>query len=141
MGEAKLKRRSHAAILSGQPGCIYCAGTNVAATIEHMPPISAFRGRQRPKGLEFPACQACNNGTGRSDLVGALLARVWPDASSEIQRTDIVKLLRAVANNVPGLLEEMDVGRGAEKIARKHHNLADDVHPMRADGPLLTHHI
>jgi hypothetical protein len=48
---------------------------------------------------------------------------------------------RAVANNVPGLLEEMDVGRGAEKIARKRYNLAQDVHPMRADGPLLTHHI
>jgi hypothetical protein len=119
MGEAKLKRRSHAAVLSGQPACIYCGGANVAATIEHMPPISVFRGRQRPKGLEFPACQACNHGTGRSDLVGALLARVWPDAGSEIQRADIVKLLRAVANNVPGLLEEMDVGRGAEKNRAK----------------------
>jgi hypothetical protein len=68
MGEAKRNLRAHAAILADAAGCIYCAGENVATTIEHMPPISLFEGRQRPKGLEFPACQPCNNGTGHSDL-------------------------------------------------------------------------
>jgi hypothetical protein len=37
MGQAKLKRRAHAEILAGDPGCIYCAGANVAVTIEHIP--------------------------------------------------------------------------------------------------------
>jgi hypothetical protein len=141
MGQAKLKRRAHAEILAGNPGCIYCAGANVAVTIEHMPPISMFEGRQRPKGLEFPACEACNNGTGHSDLVAAMLARTWPDSNSQIQRKDVGKIFRAVSNNVPGLLQEMDPGRAGEKLARKRHNLSADVHPLRADGPILTHHI
>jgi hypothetical protein len=93
MGEAKqklgLKLRTRAALLADAPGCIYCAGENVATTIEHMPPISAFEGRQRPKGFEFPACRTCNNNTGHSDLVAALLSRIWPDAESEVQKRDV----------------------------------------------------
>jgi hypothetical protein len=141
MGEAKRKLRAHAAILADAPGCIYCAGENVATTIEHMPPKSVFEGRQRPKGLEFPACQKCNNGTGHSDLVAAMLARTWPDANTASQQADVAKIFRGLANNVPGLFHEMDVGRGAEKLARKRHDLPDDVHPLRADGPILTRHV
>jgi hypothetical protein len=141
MGQATAKRRSQSALLASGPGCIYCAGAAIATTIEHMPPISLFEGRQRPKGLEFPACEACNNGTGHSDLVAAMLARTWPDAKSEIQRKDVAKIFRAIGNNLPGLLHEMNPGRAAEKLARKRHNLSADLHPLRADGPLLTRHI
>jgi len=86
MGQAKQNRATHAQLLTGNPGCIYCAGAAVATTIEHMPPISMFEGRQRPKGLEFPSCGKCNNGTGHSDLVAAMLARTWPDSKSEFKR-------------------------------------------------------
>jgi hypothetical protein len=141
MGQANVKRKSRADLLAGSPGCIYCAGAAIATTIEHMPPISLFEGRQRPKGLEFPACEACNNGTGDSDLVAAMLARTWPDSNTQIQQKDANKIFRAIANNVPGQLQEMDTGRAGEKLARKHHNLSADVHPLRADGPILTHHI
>jgi hypothetical protein len=141
MGQSKLKRRAHEKILAGNPGCIYCAGSNVAVTIEHMPAISMFEGRQRPKGLEFPACAACNNGTGDSDLVAAMLARTWPDAKSEVQQKDVRKIFGGLANNIPGLFNEMNIGRASEKLARKRHNLSTDVHPLRADGPILNHHI
>jgi hypothetical protein len=141
MGEAKQKLRAHAAILADAPGCIYCAGENVATTIEHMPPISMFEGRQRLKGFEFPACQACNNNTGHSDLVAAMLSRLWPDAESEIQKRDVKKLVSAVSNNIPLLLTEMEVGRGGQKMARKHHNIPADTHLLRVDGPLVTVHL
>src|ERR1700722_6743071 len=74
VGKAKLKRQAHAAILAKHSACLYCAGTNTATTIEHMPPIAVFEGRQRPKGFEFPACGPCNNGTSHSVLVAAMLA-------------------------------------------------------------------
>jgi hypothetical protein len=109
MGQANAKRKSRAELLASCPGCIYCAGAAIATTIEHMPPISLFEGRQRPKGLEFPACEVCNNGTGHSDLVAAMLARTWPN--SHMQRKDVRKILRAISNNVPGLLQEMNPGR------------------------------
>ena len=141
MGQASRKRETHAALLAKGLGCIYCAGTAVATTIEHMPPISIFDGRQRPKGLEFPACDACNSGTKHSDLVAAMLARCWPDAEPSSRQKDAKKYLSAVANNVPGVLQEMFIERGAEKLARKRHNIPADAHPFRMDGPLLTAHL
>lgn len=141
MGESNRRRRAHAAILAREPGCIYCAGKNVATTIEHMPPISIFEGKQRPKGLEFPACDGCNHGTSHSDLVAAMLARFWPDARTDLQERDIIRLLAAVRNNIPEVLREMDMGRGAEKIARKRPNMPADAHLLRADGPVLTKHL
>lgn len=141
MGEKKRRLRTHAEILAGNPGCIYCAGEYSATTIEHMPPISVFEGRDRPKGLEFPACEGCNGGTKHSDLVAAMLARCWPILDSEVHRRDIKKIFQAVANNIPELLREMDIGRGAEKLARKRHNIPLDAHPLRADGPILTRHL
>jgi hypothetical protein len=67
MGEAKRKRRRHAAVLAAHPWCIYCGGIHPADTIEHMPPIAMFDDRQRPRGLEFSTCRECNNGTRLSD--------------------------------------------------------------------------
>jgi hypothetical protein len=124
MSEAKVKRRAHAAILEKHPWCIYCGGAHHADTIEHMPPIAMFDGRQRPKGLEFPTCRKCNNGTSLSDTVAALLARVYPDAPSP---DDLKRLLRGVRNNIPGLLEEMQVWTGPNEL--------------RVNGPILTKHI
>ena len=141
MGEAKRKLRDHAAILAANPGCIYCAGENIATTIEHMPPISVFEGRQRPKGLEFPACQQCNNGTGHSDLVAAMLSRAWPNPSTDVQKGDAKRIFNAVANNLPDVLWEMNIGRAGEKLARKRNNIPADAHPLRMDGPLLSAHL
>ncbi|WP_407167400.1 hypothetical protein [Bradyrhizobium sp. ORS 111] len=141
MGQAKLRQKAYADILAGHPSCIYCAGASVATTIEHMPPIQMFEGRQRPKGLEYPACTSCNNGTGRSDLVASMLARALTSKDTEVHRRDLQKVLSAVANNVPGVLQEMRIARGGEKLARKRHGIPPDMHPLRVDGPLLTQHI
>jgi hypothetical protein len=84
-----------------------------------MPPIMMFDGRQRPKGLEFPICLECNNGTSQSDQVASLLGRVYPDSGSEQQQYEIKKLLRGVSNSVPGLLEEMQIGRAGQKFAQR----------------------
>jgi hypothetical protein len=141
VGQARQKRESFEAMLAKRPGCIYCAGAAIATTIEHMPPRSMFEGRQRPKGLEFPACEPCNGGTKHSDLVAAMLARCWTNSNSVEHQRELQKVLGGVANNVPGVLPEMFIGRGGEKLARKRHNLPPDAAPLRADGPILTHHV
>jgi hypothetical protein len=141
MGEAKQKLRAHAAILADRPGCMYCAGQNVATTIEHMPPISMFEGRQRPKGLEFPACQPCNNGTSHSDLVAAMLSRTWPNPATDAQTGDAKRIFKGIANNLPDVVREMTIGRAGEKLSRKRNNIPVDARPFRMDGPLLTANI
>jgi hypothetical protein len=138
MGEAKAKRRVHASILKAHPCCIYCGGIHPADTIEHMPPIAMFDGKQRPKGLEFPTCQECNNGTRFSDLVASLLGRAYPDARPD----ELRRLLDGVANNVPGLLEEMQVDQVGQELA--HHNLPPmppGAGVLRTNGPILRNHI
>ena len=142
VGDAKIKRRAHAAKLAAYSWCIYCGGSNPATTIEHMPPIMMFDGRQRPKGLEFPTCLECNNGTSQSDQVASLLGRVSPDAGSEQQRYEIKKLLRGVNNNVPGLLEEMEIGRAGQKFAQRDiPSMPPDGGVLRANGPILAKHM
>ena len=140
MAEAKRKRRAHAAKLARYPFCIYCG--DAAKTIEHMPPIQMFRLRDQPRGLEFPSCLECNNGTGHSDLVASLLGRTYPDAKLESARSELKKLLVAVGNNVCGLLQEMQVGAGGQKLARRSiPNMPPDTAVLRSDGPILRHHM
>ena len=135
MGEAKRKRRRHAAVLAAHPWCIYCGGIHPADTIEHMPPIAMFDDRQRPRGLEFSTCRECNNGTRLSDTVAALLARAYPDAPKP---DDLERLLRGVRNNVPGLLEEMHLGAAGHRDIP---SMPADAGVLRANGPILTKHI
>lgn len=142
MGEAKQTRRRHASILAAGARCIYCGGESPADTVEHMPPIIMFDQRQRPKGLEFPTCRECNHGTSQSDQVASLLARTYPDSDSEENRTELKKLLSAASNNVPGLLEEMHVGRAGQKLARKDiPNMPPATAVLRANGPILKGHM
>lgn len=141
VGQAKLRERSHASMLAKKPGCIYCAGQSMATTIEHMPPIQIFDKRWRPRGLEFPACKACNNGSSHYDLVASMLARSFPSGQSSEQQREALKIFSAISNNVPGLLQEMNIGKASEKLARKRHVLPEDVHLLRADGPILSRHI
>src|ERR1700686_2893829 len=63
--------------------------------------------------LEFPACEACNNNTGHSDLIAAMLSRALPSPESDLQKRDFKKLIAAVSNNVPQVLFEMKIGRAA----------------------------
>jgi hypothetical protein len=121
MGESKAKKRAHSAILEACPWCIYCG--SAATSIEHMPPRIMFLARQRPKGLEFPSCQPCNEGTRLADSVAALIGRVYPDGDPQ----EAKGLLRSVKNNIPGLIEEMHIGAAGAFL--------------RVNGPLVSMHM
>lgn len=71
-----MRHFSKADILAAETRCIYCAA--LPTTVEHMPPISMFRGRKRPYGLMFAGCAACNNGTSAADLVAGFIALLSP---------------------------------------------------------------
>jgi len=111
VSESLAKKRAHGIVLEQCPFCVYCGGKYPATTIDHVPPIGMFRSRQRPKGLEFASCLPCNEGTRLADLVAALLCRVYPDADGANEKEELVRLLTSVNNNVPGLLQEMHIGR------------------------------
>jgi hypothetical protein len=137
MSESKLKRRRHADILRRSRFCVYCGGGTAATTIDHMPPIGMFHGRRRPKGLEFPSCNACNQGTKTAELVAALVSRFFPDAINQEQASELRRLGAAVRVKIPGLMEEMWIGRGGQKFREKETGITGG-HFVRANGPLVS---
>ncbi len=139
MGESKRKKRSHASIRNACSYCIYCGGTTPAATIDHMPPRMMFRGKHRPQGLEFASCHACNAGTKHSDLVASMIGRFAPDSEMTHDEEEFKKVLGSIKNNIPGLLEEMQISRAGQKIAKR--RLAIDGGFLRVNGPLVSSHM
>jgi hypothetical protein len=103
MGEARTKSKKLRHLIATEPRCIYCA--NAPSTVEHIPPISMFRARSRPNGMEFAACINCNNGTRGADLAAAFLARLSQDENPDMFK-EAVKFRDQVAKVAPELLAE-----------------------------------
>jgi hypothetical protein len=104
-----------------------------------MPPRAIFSARLRPKGLEFPCCERCNAATKRTDQVAALMSRILPDASTDDGLAEVQKYLQGVANNVPGLLEEMHGPPEWRRDAAG--RVPAGMHPLYCGGPLVNHHM
>ena len=139
MGEAKRKRRLIDQVLAHHPNCIYCGGGEPATTVDHLPPISMFELRQRPRGLEFPACGPCNSGARIDEMVAAMLSRVYPDPESQAAKEEVRKLMTSVNNNEPGLLEELSPSFRQKKIHRKHAEKLDfGSGVLNCRGPILN---
>jgi hypothetical protein len=117
MGQAKIKRGNHNNLLKNYPFCIYCGGTTPADGVDHFPAIVIFDGRKRPKGWEFPACDVCNTGAKHVDLVAAMVSRLYPELKTDLQRTELQKIRTAIANNIPGLINEMKLSSEVQKTA------------------------
>jgi hypothetical protein len=97
-----------------------------------------FKGKQRPNDLVFPCCKQCNSQTSKSDLVASLIGRFYPDPSTDVDKADVQKLLKAVANNVPGLLQEMYLRDAEQKVRLEGISMPSGAGVIRADGPILS---
>jgi hypothetical protein len=51
-------------------------------------------------------------------MVASLLSRSYPDPVGDQELPEFRKLMLGVRNNIPGLLEEMKIGAGGQKLAR-----------------------
>lgn len=139
MGEAKKRKTRRDRLIGAQPYCIYCGGVELAKTVDHMPPVAIFSDRQRPAGLEFSSCDACNFGTKGADQVAALVSRMYPDPASDNERRITRNLFQAISNNHSGLLEELFPTPGQiATLAAMSEVVPPNVHAMNAAGPLLN---
>ena len=143
MSQAKLKRQSHAAILREARGCIYCAGVGAASEIDHMPPRLMFRTTQRPKGLEFPSCSACNRRTSRLDVVAAYMTRTFPGIANQVDEAEWGRLMGEVERVAPGLLREMYIPAYLQGPLLAEYGIPDPGASavLRANGPLVSAHM
>lgn len=87
------------------PLCCFCGGTEPGSTIEHLPARIVFPRKHRPKGLEFPACVACNDQTRGDDSVLAIVAQALGSMRTGIPVIDeatLAKAAKGAQRNFPG---------------------------------------
>ena len=70
--------------------------------------------------------------------MASLVGRFYPDATTELQNEEARRLFEAINNNIPGLLQEMQIGESDEKLARGRVPFEADVGFARMDGPLIS---
>lgn len=88
--------------------CCFCGGTEKAVQIEHMPSRIMFRGKQRPKGFEFPICKLCNEVSRQSEPVVAYLAMANNDPEQDGKiAIDLNRQLTSIKRYNPAFVDEI----------------------------------
>jgi len=141
MGFAKIRRER---FFAKHPICCFCGGGTPATTVDHVPSIQVFYARQRPAGLEFPACASCNSATSNAEQIVAAFSRMYPDAATEAEAEENERVFAAAFNNAPGLIRELQPSARQSRNFLKQRNLSPIDHPpsevpiLNADGPILN---
>ena len=136
LGEAKTRSRRTSDILADEPRCIYC--DQKPSTVEHMPPRMMFRGKQRPSGMEFASCEACNPGTSNADLTASLFARLHVETdASTWQMEEAQRLKRTLKIKAPEVLEELFNPRKTRTGPVRWNGVFRPLTTVTADGPIL----
>lgn len=123
--------------LTEHPLCCFCGGNTPAQEIDHIPSRVLFDNRGWPEGYEFPACIPCNRASRHDEQIVAMLSRIFPNAKNDSNANEFDKLLKAVANNYPGLLEEMQPSVRQIRDGIKKYGINKPPGMSTADMPLL----
>jgi hypothetical protein len=139
LGEAKRRRLRAADFCRQHPVCCFCGGVAPSTTIDHVPARTMFAGRSRPNGLEFPACSFCNNSTSSAELLVAMFARMFPDASNPEDLKEVQNLIKDAFHFFPALAREMMPTHRQVRNARPVlAELGPGVSVMNAESPILN---
>lgn len=126
---------------SDHPLCCFCGGAEATTCIDHVPSRQMFFRRQRPKGLESPACDRCNNITGTHEQFAAMLARTFPDADSRDATNEIENLIGAVHRHSPDVLAEMRPSWRQQYDYQQRFGLDHKGGALSVNGPLVNQSI
>lgn len=133
MGQAKNKRSQRIRLLEQHPNCCYCGGATPATTLDHVPAKVTFWGKNRPAGLESPACDACNGGTKKLERAAALFSHIrMADDRTPAQQVEQREMAHKVRLDFPGWHHEFHAVPEHEQATL----LPPKVRPMTV-GPLM----
>lgn len=138
MNEGRRNKDRLKDILKAETRCIYCE--SAPDTIEHMPPVTMFRDRSRPKGMEFAACLDCNGKTRAADLVAGYLSRLGRgDDPNTWMVNEAVRQNWMLERIAPGFLDELfRVGKSKHTYLRNPQGVMVPKVVLNADGKLLN---
>lgn len=141
VGEGNKKRGIRQELLGSDAKCCFCGGERYATTIDHQPPICFFSNRQRPRGLEVPACQMCNRGTSDDEQVAAALSRIYSKEDSANDAQELGRLVRSIERRLPGFLNEIQArGRDLRRL-RQHIGRNNIGGILRLSGPIVENSV
>lgn len=101
-----------------------------------------FRLSQRPKGLEFPSCGPCNQGTSRLDVVAAFMARTFPGIATDADSAEWERVMKEAQRVAPDLLREMWMPPQEMRRMMADEGIFDqELAAFKADGPILSAHM
>lgn len=97
----------------GHNKCAYCGGTRKTDSRDHVPPIAFFTDKNRPMGLETPACNRCHRSFNKIDSIASLISKLafgneYRDKSTEPLHNLISNLTRYFPDLVPELIYQME---------------------------------
>lgn len=99
---ARIRRREQ--FFRDHPNCCFCGGNSRATTEDHQPARTYFKGREWPEGSVFPACQACNEATRKSEKILSLVVDGYIESPD---RSEYQRLVRSIQIEYPGLIDGM----------------------------------
>lgn len=136
------RRRDYNRLLKEYPMCAYCGGTSSADTVDHCPPISMFVKRDRPKGLETPSCNACNQGAKECENLVAFLGQMKFGQIGEAGVQHFSELCRHMMNNHPALVDALRPTIGQKRyIERLSNAVGDDFGVLDLRQPIVSRNI
>ena len=105
MGEKKTRTER---MKAQHPICCYC-GHRPTETTDHCPPKIVFLNKDRPKGLEFPACEDCNKKSSTGDAVAALIFGLTVNINPELveHKVSAIKRFKTVQICAPEVIQEV----------------------------------
>lgn len=138
------KKRRHNKFVGQHPVCCFCGGKTPTETIDHVPSIQLFYAKQRPSGLEFPACLSCNSATSKAEQIVAAFSRLYPDPAPGQEAEEQQTVIEHAFNNAPGLIHEVQPSARQQRNFLKARNIPATAFPpsevpiLNADGPILS---
>lgn len=115
--ENMARKQRKRTLLQECPHCIYCGGTKRSTTWDHMPNKGMFP-KDRPPGLEFPACEDCNQGSKWFEDIAAFLGSAqWSSSGIPNIGDHFLSKLEHLRRNHPEVLEEMLPSRRQLRMA------------------------
>lgn len=126
-------------LLRDRPYCIYRGGGAKSTTWDHIPNKGMFP-KDRPGGLEFPSCEACNQGSKWFEDIVSFIGSIRWDNQPEDSINHSSNKFRHLLKVHPDAIEEMRPPASANRRARQYAENASTF-DLRGDIVSKTLHL
>lgn len=109
MSASKYNLRRKQRLLIEHPYCCFCGGSVRSTSEDHIPPKACFPSGMHPEGFEFPACEACNQGTRKYDDIFGFYTMALDYDNSNLDEKTFNARIRGLINNYPEALPKFEL--------------------------------